>query len=62
MIKRLVLNISSGWILVLVLVLSLLADPTEVDEHQRKETVIKSNARKFNKRLNFRSLESVLSE
>lgn len=61
MIKRLVLNISSGWILVLVLVLSLLADPTEVDEHQRKETVRKSNARKFNKRLNFRSLESVLS-
>ena len=61
MIKRLVLNISSGWILVLVLVLSLLADPTEVDEHQRKEKVRKSNARKFNKRLNFRSLESVLS-
>ena len=61
MIKRLVLNISSGWILVLVLVLSLLADPTEGDEHQRKETVRKSNARKFNKRLNFRSLESVLS-
>ena len=61
MIKRLVLNISSGWILVLVLVLSLLADPTEVDEHQRKETVRKSNARKFNKRLNFMSLESVLS-
>ena len=61
MIKRLVLNISSGWILVLVLVLSLLADPTEGDEQQRKETVRKSNARKFNKRLNFRSLESVLS-
>ena len=34
MIKRLVLNISSGWILVLVLVLSLLADPTEVDEQR----------------------------
>ena len=49
MIKRPVLNISSGWILVLVLVLSLLADPTEVDEHQRKETVRKSNARKFNR-------------
>ena len=49
MIKRLVLNISSGWILVLVLVLSLLADPTEVDEHQRKETVRKPNARKLNR-------------
>ena len=47
--------------MVLVLVLSLLADPTEGDEQQRKETVRKSNARKFNKRLNFRSLESVLS-
>ena len=32
--ESLILNISSGWTLVLVLVLSLLADPTEVDEQR----------------------------
>ena len=41
MIKSLVWNKSSGWTLVLGLVLNLLADPAGVGEHQRRESVRK---------------------
>ena len=49
MIKSPAWNKARGWTLVLGLVLILLADPAGVDEHQRKETVRKSNSRKVNR-------------
>ena len=61
MIKSPAWNKSSGWTLVLGLVLILLADPAGVGEHQKKETVRKSNSRKVNRDRICRSLESVLS-
>ena len=45
MIKSPAWNKSSGWTLVLGLVLNLLADPAEAGEHQRRETVRKSKTR-----------------
>ena len=49
MIKSPAWNKARGWTLVLGLVLILLADPAGVDEHQRKETVRKSNSREVNR-------------
>ena len=59
MIKSPVWNKSSGWTLVLGLVLNLLADPAGVGEHQRRERVRKSNSRNLNRNRICRSLESV---